>query len=91
MVGDREGIASLSLTASDLLFYLSESGFNFPARTIEFDDLLHGQSQVRGHQCEPLVSPEFQAWDQLNPLIKSENLPYSNSRLSGNHEFATRT
>ena len=31
MVGDREGIARLALTAADLLLYFSEPGFDIPS------------------------------------------------------------
>ena len=50
MISDREGIASLALTTSDLLLDLPESGFYFPASAIELDDLLHAQTQVSGDQ-----------------------------------------
>ena len=59
MVGDRERIAGLALTASDLLLYLPESGFYFPASAIEFDDRLHRQGQVSGHQGDPLATPIY--------------------------------
>ena len=59
MVGDCEGIVGLALTAADLLLYLAESSLYFPASAIEFDDLLHRQGQVSGHQSDPLATPIY--------------------------------
>ncbi len=56
MVGDRKGVAGLTLGAADLLFDLLEAGFDFPTGAVVLDDLLYRERKVRGKQRHKLCS-----------------------------------
>ncbi len=46
--------SGLAFYASNLLLDLFETGLDFPACTIVFDDLLNGKIEVGSKECDPL-------------------------------------
>ena len=53
MIGHGMGVPCLTTRATNFLFDLLESGFNFPTRAVYFDDLLDRKIKVGGKQSHP--------------------------------------
>ncbi len=63
VVHDSIGIASLALAASNVLFDLFETRFNFPPCAIVLDDLHCGQIEIGREKGDPLSftkDPDYQ-------------------------------
>ena len=58
MIGHGMGVTCLATGAADFLLNFLKSGFNFPPRAVDFDDLLEREIEIGRKESEPSVFSE---------------------------------